>query len=120
MGTLGLVLAVIGIYGVVSFGAAQRTREIGIRIALGAHPRAVLGLVLGQGFQLIVVGIGVGLIGAFGLERVLSRFIVIAHTSDVLTFAGVTALLAGIATWACYLPARRATKVDPIAALRHE
>jgi predicted permease len=120
MGLLGLALATIGVYGVVSFGAAQRTREIGIRVALGAHPRTVLTMLLGQGVQLIAIGIILGAIAAFALTRIIARFLALADPSDVWTVAGISALLALVAMVACYLPARRATKIDPIAALRHE
>jgi predicted permease len=120
MGLIGLALATIGVYGVVSFGAAQRTREIGIRVALGAEPRAVLGMLLGQGFRLVAIGVVLGVVAAAGLTMLISRFVVLADGNDVWTFAGIATLLAGVATIACYLPARRATQVDPIAALRHE
>jgi predicted permease len=120
MGLLGLALATIGVYGVVSFGAAQRTREMGIRVALGAHPRAVLKMLLGQGVQLIVIGVIVGAVAAFALTRIVARFVVLADSSDIWTVAGISGILAVVAIVACYLPARRATKADPIAALRHE
>jgi predicted permease len=120
MGVLGLILAVIGVYGVVSYGAAQRTREIGIRMALGAEPRNVLSLVLRQGVFLVIGGVLVGLVGAAALTRVLSRFLLLASATDPLTFAAVTLLLAVIALAACYVPARRAMRVDPMVALRHE
>jgi predicted lysophospholipase L1 biosynthesis ABC-type transport system permease subunit len=120
MGLLGLALATIGVYGVVSFGAAQRTREIGIRVALGAHPQAVLRMLLGQGVQLILIGVILGLVAAFVLTRVIERFVALADSSDIWTLAGISALLALVAVVACYLPARRATRIDPIAALRHE
>jgi predicted lysophospholipase L1 biosynthesis ABC-type transport system permease subunit len=120
MGLLGLALATIGVYGVVSFGAAQRTREMGIRVALGAHPRAVLRMLLGQGVQLIVIGVIVGAVAAFALTRIVARFVVLADSSDIWTVAGISGILAVVAIVACYLPARRATKADPIAALRHE
>ncbi len=120
MGVLGLILAVIGVYGVVSYGAAQRTREIGIRMALGAVPGDVLGLVLRQGVFLVIAGVIVGLVGAAALTRVLSRFLLLASATDPLTFIAVTLLLAAIALMACYVPARRAMRVDPMVALRHE
>ncbi len=120
MGVLGLILAVIGVYGVVSYGAAQRTREIGIRMALGAEPRDVLSLVLRQGVFLVIGGVLAGLVGAIALTRVLSRFLLLASATDPLTFAAVTLLLALIALAACYVPARRAMRVDPMVALRHE
>jgi len=120
MGLLGLVLAIIGVYGVVSFGASLRTREIGIRVALGAQPRDVLALILGQGLQLVTIGIGIGLVASAGMSRVVSRFLPLVNATDWATFAGVAAGLAALAIWACYLPARRATRVPVMTALRHE
>ena len=120
MGLLGLVLAIIGVYGVVSFGASLRTREIGIRVALGAQPGDVLRLILGQGLQLVIVGIGVGLVVSAALGRVLSKFLPLVDATDWSTFGGIAAGLAALAIWACYLPARRATRVPVMAALRHE
>jgi ABC-type antimicrobial peptide transport system permease subunit len=120
LGLLGLALAMIGVYGVVSYGASQRTREIGIRVALGAHPRDVVGLILRQGVTLVIAGIVVGVIGAAALMRLMSRFFILHGTSNVTTFAVVTAGLAALALWACYVPARRAMRVDPMVALRHE
>ena len=120
MGLLGLALAVIGVYGVVSYGASQRTREIGIRMALGAEPRDVLRLVLRQGVSLVIGGVIAGLIGAILMTRVLEKFLLLASASDPFTFAAVTLLLTAIALAACYLPARRATLVPPTIALRHE
>jgi len=120
LGLLGLVLAVVGVYGVVSYGAAQRTREIGIRIALGAEPEGVLRMILRQGFVLVVAGVLVGAGVTLVLTRLIARFVVLAQASDALTVVCVTAILTGVAAIACYLPARRATKVDPLVALRHE
>jgi putative ABC transport system permease protein len=120
MGVLGLLLAVVGVYGVVAYGASQRTREMGIRLALGADPAVVRGLVLRQGAGLVVAGIACGLIVAAGVTRALSRVFFLADSTDAPTFAVVTALLAAIALVACYLPARRAMRVDPMIALRHE
>ncbi|HUF24866.1 MAG TPA: ABC transporter permease [Vicinamibacterales bacterium] len=120
MGLLGLILAVVGVYGVVSYGASLRMREMGIRVALGASPAAVRGLVLRQGSVLVVIGIVCGLAIAAAVTRTLSTFFVLVGSLDVLTFAGVTALLSAIALVACYLPARRAMRVDPMTALRHE
>jgi putative ABC transport system permease protein len=120
MGILGLVLALLGVYGVVSYGAAQRTREIGIRMALGATPRAILGMILGRGVWMVVAGVLVGLLGAALLARVLGYFLLFVSATDPLTFLAVPAVLAVAALWACYIPARRATRVDPTVALRHE
>ncbi len=120
MGILGLLLAVVGLYGVVSYGASQRIREIGIRLALGAAPSDVRGLVLRQGGVLIGAGIAAGLLISAGVTRVISRFFILVGATDVPTFATVTALLCAIALVACYLPARRAMRVDPVTALRHE
>jgi putative ABC transport system permease protein len=120
MGILGLLLSVVGVYGVVSYGASLRTREMGIRIALGAEPRNVRGLVLRQGTMLVAAGIMAGLALAAMVTRALARFFVLVDTLDATTFVAVTALLGGIALAACYLPARRAMRVDPMVALRHE
>jgi predicted permease len=120
MGLLGLVLSVVGVYGVVSYGASLRTREMGIRIALGAQPGDVRGLVLRQGTVLVAAGIAAGLAGAVAVTRALSSFFVLVGALDVPTFAAVTALLGSIALVACYVPARRAMRVDPMVALRHE
>jgi len=120
MGILGLVLAVIGVYGVVSYGASQRTREIGIRMALGADRSDIRSLVLGQGMRLVIAGIAVGLVAAAVFTRFVAGYVMLSTTFDPLTFALVTLLLSAIALWACYLPARRAMRIDPIVALRHE
>ncbi len=120
MGLLGLVLAVIGVYCVVSYGASQRTREIGIRMAPGAEPADVRSLVLGQGLALVIAGaiIGIGLAAA--LTRVAARYVALVNSTDPLTFMGVTLVLAAIALFACYLPARRVIRVDAMVALRHQ
>ncbi len=120
MGILGLLLAVIGVYGVVSYGASQRTREIGIRMALGADPADVRRLVLGQGVRLVIAGIALGLVASAAFARLAAGYVLLVSASDPLTFTMVTLLLAAIAMWACYLPARRAMRVDPMVALRHE
>ncbi len=120
MGILGLILATVGVYGVVSFNAAQRTREIGIRIALGASRRDVLGAILRQGMQLTVVGMALGLGGALALSRVMRNMLIGVQPGDPDTFAGVSLILLAVALVASYLPARRATRVDPMVALRHE
>jgi predicted permease len=119
-GGIALLLAAIGIYGVISFGVAQRTQEIGVRVALGAQHRHVLGMVVGQGVRLTAIGVGVGLVGAYGITRVLSSLFWGVSPSDPLSFAGVAIFLTLVAAVASYLPARRATAVDPIIALRSE
>jgi predicted permease len=120
MGVLGLALALIGVYGVVSFGASLRTREIGIRVALGAQPRDVLRLILGQGLQLVVIGLLIGLAASVVMARALARFLPLVDSTDWITFGSVSAELAVLSLAACYLPARRATRVPAMTALRHE
>jgi putative ABC transport system permease protein len=120
MGILGLALAVIGVYGVVSYGASQRIREIGIRMALGADGGDIRNMVLGHGVRLVIAGVAVGLLIATAFNRLVGAFVMLSTTADPLTFTLTTLLLSAIALAACYLPARRATRVDPIVALRHE
>ncbi|MFY9555605.1 MAG: ABC transporter permease [Blastocatellia bacterium] len=117
---LALALASIGMYGVMAYSVAERTREIGIRMAMGAQPEDVMKLVLRQGAMLIVIGVGLGLAAAFALTRVISSFLFGVSASDPVTFAAIALLLGGISLLACYIPARRATKFDPMAALRYE
>ena len=114
----GVLLAIIGIYGVISYFVAQRTKEIGLRVTLGATRADILWLVLGTGLRLAVIGIVVGLVGGFAMGRVLSRFLFLVTATDPMILIGVPLLIAGIATLACYLPARRATHLDPVLALR--
>ena len=120
MGALGLILAIVGVYGVVSFGASLRTREIGIRVALGAGMADVLRLILGQGLLLVVIGIGVGLAVAAMMGRVLSRFVPLVDAADWITYATLALGLAVLGLLACYVPARRAAKVPVMTALRYE
>jgi len=117
---VALVLTIVGLYGVMSYSVAQRTNEIGIRVALGAQTRDVLALVVKQGFVLILIGLAIGLAGAFAAMRVVEGLLFGVKTRDPLTYAGAALLLGAIGLLACYLPARRAAKVDPIEALRSE
>jgi predicted permease len=119
-GALALILASIGIYGVLAYSVAQRTSEIGLRMALGAQPRQVLGLVLRQGMLLAIIGAVVGVVVALPIARLASGLLYGVSATDPLTYAGITLLLMGVALLACYLPARRATRIDPLVALRVE
>jgi predicted permease len=119
-GVLALLLASIGMYGVISYSVLQRTQEIAIRMALGAQRRKVFGMVLGQGARLAGLGIAIGLIAALGVTHLMASFLYGVRPADPLTFAGVSLLLLGIALLACYVPARRATRVDPMVALKYE
>src|SRR5205085_10304036 len=117
---LALLMAVVGLYAVMAVSVAQRTHELGIRIALGAQRSDVIALVLGQGVKLVGIGITLGLMGAWALTRVLTTLLYEVKPTDPLTFLAVPALLVVVAILACWLPARHAAKVDPITALRYE
>jgi predicted permease len=120
MGLLGLILAVVGVYSVVSYAAAQRTHEIGIRMALGAEPRDILNMVLRQSVVIVAIGLGIGLAAALAGTRAIANLIVGIKPTDPVTFITVVVLLSTIALVACWIPARRATRVSPLTALRYE
>jgi putative ABC transport system permease protein len=117
---IALTLSVVGIYGITAYSVAQRTREIGIRIALGAQRGELLGLLLRQGMLLVVCGVIAGVIASVALTRFLATMLFDVQPTDRLTFAGVVLLLVVVSAVACFLPARRAMRVDPIIALRYE
>jgi ABC-type antimicrobial peptide transport system permease subunit len=120
LGTVALLLALLGIYGVTAFSVSQRTREIGVRVALGAQRSHVLGLVLRQGVVLAVVGVVVGSLAAFGATRLIANLLYGVPPTDVIAFSGAAVALGLAAVVASWIPARRAARVDPIIALRSE
>ena len=117
---VALLIAAIGIYGVLAYSVNQRTREIGLRMALGATPRSVLQLVVGQGMKVVLIGVGIGLAGALALGRAISSLMFGVKVRDPATFSLVAVVLAAVALAACVIPARRAARVDPMVALREE
>jgi len=119
-GTMALLIGLVGIYGVISYAVSQRRREIGTRMALGAQQSDVMRLVLSEGMLVILIGLGVGLGGSLVSTRFLSSLLFGVTATDPLTFSGVIILLALVALAACYIPARRAVRVDPMVVLRHE
>ena len=118
--TLALMLSAIGVYGVISYLVSQRTREIGVRVALGAQRSDVLRLILGDGARLTFLGVAIGLAASLGFTRLLAKMLFGVRASDPLTLIVVTMILSAVAFLACYIPARRATRVDPMVALRYE
>ncbi len=119
-GALALGLAVVGVFGVINYSVSQRAHEIGVRIALGAQRKDIFKLVVGQGMALALVGVGIGIGGAFALTRFIKKLLYEVSPTDSATFIVVASMLVCVAFFACYIPARRATKVDPLAALRRD
>jgi putative ABC transport system permease protein len=117
---LALIIAAVGVYGVIAYSVTRRTHEIGVRLALGAHPGNVLWMVVREGLRMAFTGLAIGLAGALSLTRVLRSFLYGVTATDLATFVSVCLVLTAAAFLASYIPARRATRVDPIMALRHE
>ena len=120
LGILGLVLAIVGVYGVISYSASQRTHEIGVRMAIGAQPGQVLRMIFRQGFLIVAFGLVLGILAALGISQLVGSLLVGVGGADPLTYSAVSIVLAAVALLACYIPARRAMRVDPMVALRHE
>lgn len=120
LGGLSLLLAVVGMYGVISYAVNQRIHEIGIRIALGAQQQNIFGMVIGQGLKLVLTGLAIGVALSAALSRFLASLLVNTGALDPLAYASASLLLLAVATFACYIPARHAMRVDPIVALRYE
>jgi putative ABC transport system permease protein len=117
---LALILASVGIYGVMSYSVTQRTQELGVRIALGAQRRDIFSLVLKQGIILALIGVGIGLAAAIGLSKVVASVLYGISATDPVTFISVAVIMIAVAVVACFFPARKATKVDPLTAMRYE
>jgi putative ABC transport system permease protein len=117
---LALLLSAIGLYALISYSVSQRTREIGVRVALGAQRSNVMGMVLREGLQLLMFGLLLGLVGAFSATRIMRSLLYSTSATDALSFVATSLTLVAVALLACYIPARRATKVDPMVALRYE
>jgi len=119
-GIVGLALACVGLYGIMAYNVARRTHELGVRMALGAQKGEILKMIMGRGLRLTLIGLAIGAAGALALTRLMTNLLYGVRPSDPLTFIAVSLLLAIVALLACYIPARRAMKVDPMVALRYE
>jgi ABC-type antimicrobial peptide transport system permease subunit len=120
IGMLGLILAAVGVYGIVSYTTSRRTQEIGVRVALGATQRQILAMVVNQGMKTVFLGVTIGLLGACALTRMMTHMLIGVSSSDPVVYSGVSILLCMVAFLACYLPARRVANVDPMVTLRYE